>query len=340
MIEAAAETLQRRVLLPAQIRRPRRIEGRVAQLGGMTMGTTWSVKLVASPGVDLERLRQGVEAELALITAQMSAWEPASLLSRFNAAPPGTSLELPAEFCAVLDCALRVAAETEGAYDPTIGSLVNLWGFGPAGRTGSLPQESAVALTTRPGGWRSFVFDRGAGILTQPGGITLDVCAIAKGYAVDRVAAFLRKSGCRNALVEIGGELRGEGVKPDGSPWWVAIDNPHARSSSEEQIVVALHHLSIATSGDHQRQFRHGRMRYSHLIDPRNGRPVSGALRAVTVIHAECMAADAYSTALMVMGIEEGMAFASARNLQALFLVEEGDTPRWCLSPALSAMLA
>ena len=304
------------------------------------MGTTWSVRLVASPGADLERLRQSVEAEFALITAQMSAWEPDSLLSRFNRAPPGTSIELPAEFCAVLDCALRVAAETDGAYDPTIGSLVNLWGFGPAGRTSLPPQESAVALATRPGGWRPPVFDRDARILTQPGGIILNVCAIAKGYAVDRAASFLRESGCGNALVEIGGELRGEGVKPDGSPWWVAIDNPHARSSFQEEIVVALHYLSVATSGDHQRQFEHGGRRYSHLIDPRTGRPVSGALRGVTVMHAECMAADAYSTALMVMGAEEGMAFASARNLPALFVVEEGGTPRWRLSPALSAMLA
>ncbi len=339
MIQASTATPQRRVLLPAEIQRPRRIEGRVAQLGGVTMGTTWSVKLVASPGVDLEQLRQGVETELVLITVQMSVWEPDSLLSRFNTAPPGTSIELPAEFCAVLDCALRVAAETEGAYDPTVGCLVNLWGFGPAGRTGPPPQENAVACATRPGGWRSLVFDRDARILTQPGGITLDVCAIAKGFAVDRVASFLRESGCESALVEIGGGLRGEGCKPDGSPWWVAIDTPHARSSSEEEIVIALHHLSIATSGDHQRQFKHRGRRYSHLIDPRTGRPVSGALRAVTVIHAECMAADAYSTALMVMGIEEGIAFASARNLPALFLVEEGDTPRWRPSPALSAML-
>jgi thiamine biosynthesis lipoprotein len=260
----------------------------------------------------------------------MSTWIADSDISRFNRAAPASWIEIPDDFRRVLHHALTLSQETGGAFDPTIGALVDSWGFGPSGRQGEAPIENGVADAAQ--GWSRLKLS-GARAL-QPGGIQLDLSGIAKGYAVDRVAEMLERKGLHDCLVEIGGELRGAGVKPDGSPWWVELESMPPILAT----VVALHGLSVATSGDGQRYFIHEGRRMSHTIDPQTGRPISDRLASVTVLHRRCMHADALATALTVMGPERGLAYAEAQRLAARFVLRTSESYEERVTPTFVAM--
>ncbi|HWT72712.1 MAG TPA: FAD:protein FMN transferase [Oxalicibacterium sp.] len=319
-------------------------------LRGRTMGTTWSVKLVAD-ACQLPPLERAIQDELDLVVAQMSTWEPSSDLSRFNAAAAGSWHALPPEFFQVLHYAVRVANASGGAYDPTAGALVNAWGFGPTRRYGdagfTAPDEAQLQSARAACGWQKLDIDVDARRVRQSGGVYVDLSAIAKGFGVDQVARRLLQLGIDSFLVEVGGELRGAGVKPDGQPWWVALEQPLPDAlspamevaSAERETAVALYDWSIATSGDYRRYFTSDRTRYSHTIDPRSGQPISNGLAAVTVLHRECMAADAWSTALGVLGVEEGCALADRLGLCALFTRREHGRLVETLSAPLAALL-
>ena len=299
------------------------------------MGTSWSVRAVGAPADLQDRLQQ----ELDLVVAQMSHWEATSDLGRFNRAPASTWHELPPEFFDVLSFGLEVCDASGGACDPCAGALVNLWGFGPVNRYDEPhfvpPTAGQVAdVLARRAHVRLDATGRRA---WQPGGVQLDLSAIAKGYAVDRLAECLDRLGMHHYLVEVGGELRGAGVKPDGQPWWVSLEQPVADA---DETVVALHGLAIATSGDYRRFFMTDARRCPHTIDPRSGMPIDSGIAAVTVIHASCMAADAWSTALTVLGVDEGLRLAERRGLAARFLVREADgSLRETVSSHFNAML-
>ncbi|WP_307718240.1 FAD:protein FMN transferase [Sphingomonas sp. TZW2008] len=300
---------------------------RLATLGGAAMGTTWAIRLVAPPGDDLADLRREVEALLARLVAQMSHWEPASLLSQYNRAPADSWTALPREFAAVMATALDVAARSDGAFDPAIGALVDLWGYGAVPAAG-VPDAAAIDAARAAGGWQRVRFDRAARRLYQPGGVRLDLSGIAKGYAVDAVAALLASRGVRHCLVEIGGEFVGRGMRPDGDPWWVELETP---GGVAVPIRVALHQLAVATSGDYVR----GR----HTIDSRTGHPVDHAL-VVSVLHASAMVADAWATALGVLGAPAMVDLATNERLAVRALLREGDRVHEWISPALAEMLA
>jgi len=313
----------------------------IERLDGRAMGTSWSVVLLRPPGAAAAGLKAGIESELDRIVAQMSTWRADSDIGRFNRAPAGTWQALPADFLAVLDYALAVAQATGGAYDPAAGRLVDLWGFGPrppgAAPPAAVPDAAAVAAARAAGGWRRLGFDRAGARVRQPGGLRLDLSAVAKGHAVDCVARFLQAAGVESFLVEVGGELRGRGAKPDGQPWWVAVERPDGDAGTA--TVVALHDLAVATSGDYRRFFVAGGGRYSHTIDPRDGRPVRHALAAVSVLHPSCMCADALSTALTVLGPEAGMDWAVRHDIAALLVLRApGGGFEERLSPALARM--
>lgn len=312
---------------------------RVESLGGRTMGTSWSARLVLPVEVPLDMARQHVQSALDQVVAEMSHWEAASLLSRFNNAVPGEWRDLPPGFFHVLAAALDIARLTDGAYDPTIGPLVDLWGFGPVAARIAPPPADAIAEVRECVGWNRLTLDRDARRVRQPGGCRLDLSAIAKGHGVDRASAALRGLGIGDFLVEVGGELRGEGLKPDGSPWWVTLERPPAATGAGETL-IALHQLSVATSGDYRRYFESGGRRYSHSIDPRTGVPVTNGVVSASVIHNSCMMADVLSTAITILGAEAGMALARAQNLAALVITaDESGGVREHLSPALEAML-
>ena len=323
----------RRVLLPQHISDQAAPPGAaIRDLRGLSMGTSWSVRLLESamPGrAGSADLQQGLQQQLDLVVAQMSHWSDESDLGRFNRAEPGSWHSLPAAFCEVLGFAMHVSQASGGAYDPCAGALVNLWGFGPRHRydePGFLPpKDDSVALLLAQGQRRRLELDLPARRARQPGGLQLDLSAIAKGYGVDRLARYLDSQGIHHYLVEVGGELRGAGSKPDGQPWWVMLEQVDGANAEQHpaEMLLALHGLSVATSGDYRRFFQDGTVRFSHTIDPRSGMPIANDLASVTVVHGQCMAADAWSTALTVLGAEQGLALAERQGLAARFVARD-----------------
>ena len=301
------------------------------------MGTTWSARVAAPATLDRAALYAAITAELDAVIAAMSHWEARSQISRFNRAPANSWHTLSPAFFHVLDAGLALARESNGAFDPTAGALVNLWGFGPAPAPPGLPTRDAISAARSATGWASVKLDRHARRACQPGGVQLDLSGIAKGHAVDRVAACILARGHRHALVEVGGEYRGMGMKPDGQPWWVAIEPPPGMALPETRI--ALYGLSVATSGDYRRWFDQGGRRYAHSLDPRSGWPVDNGVASVTVVHADCMMADALATALLVMGPEEAVPFATAREIAALIVKRSDAAVVEHVTPAFAAML-
>jgi thiamine biosynthesis lipoprotein len=334
----------RAVLVPLEIDPAAPVAGsRLHSLGGTSMGTDWSARLLLPPAVDAD-LGPLLQRELDGIVAQMSHWDGDSLLSRYNRAPGGSWHVLPPQFYDVMSFALAVCEETGGAYDPAAGSLVNLWGFGPTGRYDQAgfyaPSRDAVAAVLAQRRDRHPRLDRERRALYQPGGALLDLSSVAKGYAVDCLALRLEALGVRHYLVEVGGELRGAGVKLDGQPWWVALEGvPDTGDSPSPQAVVALHGLAVATSGDYRRYFHHAQRRVSHTLDPRTGYPIANDVASVTVLAPTCMAADAWSTALTVMGVDAGLPIAEQRGLAARYLVRDGDCLRELTTSAWGALL-
>jgi FAD:protein FMN transferase len=337
----------RRVLVPAQVsRRDPPFGGKVQVLDGRSMGTTWTVKVVLPDAAMLPAVRAGIEDCLALVVRQMSTWEPDSDLSRFNRAPAGTWCKLPGECFHVLQQALHVARDSGGAYDPTAGALINLWGFGPSGQHTEagfrVPHASELEDASKRTGWQRITLDSASQQAFQPGGISLDLSAIAKGYAVDHVSRALHLRGLADHLVEIGGELVGSGLKPDGQPWWVSLEQPQSHVENAPEMpdnLVALHGLAVATSGDYRRYFVDQGAARCHTIDPRTGRPIEHGLASVSVLHAQCMVADAQSTALTVLGLEEGMAYANRHGLAALFVQRVAGGLEEQMSDAFAALL-
>ncbi len=311
------------------------------EASGTTMGTTWSTRMVLAGDAQRAPVAAALQRQLDIVVAQMSHWESGSDLSLYNTAAPGTWRHLPSAFYKVLGYALSVAALSDGAYDPCAGALVNCWGFG-AERRFDQPSFRAPAATeidailARRDRSR-MLLDAPARKVLQPGGVQLDLSSVAKGYAVDQLAMSLEAQGIHNYLVEVGGELRGGGVKPNGEPWFVALEG--VPGAEGEAPLVALHGLAVATSGDYRRFFDYRGRRASHTLDPRTGYPIHNGVASVTVIHPECMAADALSTALSVLGPVDGMALAEQLGLAARFLVRRDGKLESLRSTAYKGML-
>jgi len=319
----------RHVLVPLDIDpSPPPAASTLFEAAGSTMGTSWSARLMLPAGVR-SKLGERMQAELDGIVDEMSHWLPESTLGRYNRAPAGSWTDIPPRFAEVLDYALGVREASGGAYDPFAGALVNLWGFGPerrydqAGFYAPAPAAVQEVLAQRAGLHPEF--DRAAARLLQPGGALLDLSSVAKGYAVDRLAFCLEQHGVRHYVVEIGGELRGAGTKPDGQPWWVTLEGVPGAGSVE--TVAALHGLAVATSGDYRRYFQQGNRRASHTLDPRTGYPIANDIASATVLASTCMAADALSTTITVLGAEAGLAFAEERGLAARLLLRRAYHP-------------
>lgn len=252
------------------------------------MGTTWRV-LYADRNAAADDVRAVIEARLDAIVDGMSHWLPTSQLCRFNAATAGTWVSLPPDFASVVEIALRVATASAGAFDPAIGKLVDLWGFGPPGAT-PVPDDDAIAEALAVSGWRRLRWDRSSRRLRQPGGLALDLSGIAKGFATDAIADTLANIDIAHTLVEIGGELVGRGVQPSGEPWWVDLETPPGVALPP--LRVALHGLGVATSGRY--------IRGHHSLDGRTGRPAANDVISVSVIARTATLADALATAIAV----------------------------------------
>ncbi|ACI99579.1 FAD:protein FMN transferase [Rhodospirillum centenum] len=326
-------------LARGEARRPPPDSIRLA-LAGRTMGTDWSLRCHAPAGTDPAGVEAAVQAVFAGTIAEMSTWEPSSFICRFNGAPAGTTLEMPAGFRQVLAAALEVAAATDGAFDPCLAAEVNRRGFTPApwvppGAPGPQPPPHA------PGGWRALAAVTGTGggagagaeRITQPGGLWLDLSAIAKGHAVDGMGHALRALGIECFLVEIGGEFVGAGIKPDLTPWWVALENPDGTPGGWR---VALCGCALASSGDYRRRHVRDGRPVSHIVRRPGAADRYGDLASVSVVAADCMRADAWATALFAAGDADGLALADTHGIAALFQYRDAP-PRW--SAALGVML-
>jgi thiamine biosynthesis lipoprotein len=338
----SSQTRQRQVLIPVTMQKPNlpSERARMYVLHGFTMGTTWQVQCYVESSIGAEDLQSGIQTQLDQVVAQMSPWEQDSDLSRFNRAPANSWHVIPEAFFKVLQHSLFVAEQTQGAYDPCIGHLANLWGFGPQGKITRAPESEKIEQVIQTSNWRQLKLNPENHSVLQTGGVEIDLCSTAKGFGVDQVARYLETKGIRSYLVEVGGELRGWGCKSDGQPWWVQLEQADASFDLHNDYVAALHGMAIATSGDYRRFFMHEGQRYSHTIDPRTGYPVKHGVAAVTVLHPECMIADALATAITVLGVELGMAYATQLHVAARILVRDGDHLREYLSPSYLAMMA
>lgn len=298
----------------------------MVELGGATMGTRWRAMFAAPPALDVGSVAEAIEGRLDQLVREMSHWAGDSLISAFNRSPVGQWMSLPPDFATVIGGALDVAAATDGAFDPALGRLVDLWGYGPR-PVDAPPTGDAVSAALDLGGWRQLRFDPAARRLQRVADVRLDLSGIAKGYAVDCLSALLAERGIGHSLVEIGGEFAGRGMRPDGDPWWVDLESP---GSLARPLRLALHQCAIATSGDYVR----GR----HTIDPRTGQPVAHAL-SVSVIHRSAMLADAWATALSVAdpAVMKELAETNDMAVRALIRQREG-LVEW-FSPAMSRML-
>ncbi|MBU1174419.1 MAG: FAD:protein FMN transferase [Alphaproteobacteria bacterium] len=276
-------------------------------LTGRAFSTEWSVAV--PDGVDIAPLRPSIEALLAGIDRQMSPWRADSDVTRFNRAPAGT-LKLPSELLHVAAAALALAATSAGEFDPTVGPLVSRWGFGPI-------EGDAIS------DWQRIGF-RGDALAKPADGLTLDLCGIAKGYALDRMADLVKTAGATDFLIDLGGELSACGRHPSGRPWHVAVEDPRPGFSGAVDV-LDLTGTTVATSGSRANSYQLGRRRYSHIIDPMTREPVDTDLLSVSVIAPDAMMADGWATALMAAGAIKGPALARQNQVDALFVLKDGD---------------
>ena len=290
-------------------------------LQGNTMGTTYNIKLVGQ-NIDAVKIQQGIDKKLKQLNQEMSTYMADSELSMFNQSASLTPVNVSTGLARVIKEAIRLGELSNGALDVTIGPLVNLWGFGPGYRPETVPNDELLAATKARVGLDKLVFNNGMLSKVIPD-LYVDLSTIAKGYGVDLVAEFVETQGINNYLVEIGGEMRLKGFKHTGELWHVAIEKPLSTERAVHQIIVPKDN-AVATSGDYRLYFEADGQRFSHIIDPKTGKPINHKLVSVTVIHPSSMTADGLATAMMVMGEEKALAFAEANEL-AVYIIEKSD---------------
>lgn len=297
-------------------------------LNGRAMGTTWVAKIQPSAAhvCDTDALRERIAAKLEALEQQLSTWRPHSDLSRFNATTHTEWFPVPVELAAVAAEALRIAALTDGAFDPTVAPLVRLWGFGPEGHNDKAPSPESIAAARARIDWRALEVRASPPALrrTRPG-ITADFSSTAKGFAADAVSALLAAEGAPRHLVQVGGDVRAGAATGGRRGWPVAIEQPHEETRGLAGV-VSLAELAVSTSGNYRNFSEFGGTRHGHILDPRKGQPVDGELAAVSVVHASCATSSSLATGLFVLGAEKGLRLAREQKLACLFLVRRGST--------------
>ncbi len=291
---------------------------------GATMGTGYTVKVLALPqGVSTEQLGKGIAGVLEEVNGRMSTYKEDSELSRFNRNMSTDWIPVSRELLAVIKEAQRVSALSGGAFDVTVGPLVNLWGFGPEARPDEVPaQEQIAAAKARVGYHYLHTRQEPPALKKDRGDIYVDLSALAKGYGVDRVCAYLESVGLVDYMVEVGGDLKARGHNAAGGPWRIAVEKPVPGERTVDEV-IAVSDSGVATSGDYRNFFEKGGRRYSHTIDPTTGRPVTHNLASITVLASTAMRADALATALDVMGPQAGFELAQHKGIAALFIVRQ-----------------
>ncbi|WP_461481416.1 FAD:protein FMN transferase [Porticoccus sp.] len=305
---------------------------------GLSMGTSYQVKVVPNRVAVPEDMAAQIQQTLDSMENIFTTYRPDSELMHLNRAGVKQTVPISAEMLQVLQLSQEVYRLTGGAFDPTVGSLVNLWGFGPDPSLDRVPAKNQINSMLAQVGLNKLELDAGARSARRNADIQLDLSAVAKGFAVDAVAAHLESLGFSNYLVEVGGELRVMGVKANQQPWRIAVESP-SLERREVQQALTPGNAGVATSGDYRNYFEKDGSRYSHTIDPRTGYPVSHRLASVTVIAGKTAFADALATGLMVMGHEAALQLAEKNDLAIYLLVKEGDGFKAYASPAFAHYL-
>ena len=298
----------------------------VLELSGATMGTRYNI--LAIPGstrVDQAALTEAIRVALADVTAEMSNWDASSEISRVNAAAAGETLTLSPNLAGVLASAQDVHRASDGRFDVTVGPLIDTWGFGASGTTPHLPSDAEIAEALAVSGQERVLTLAGDRITKTESDAGIYLAAIGKGHGVDRVADVLRDFGLSDFMVEIGGDLYAAGHNAGGVPWQIGIESPVAGDRALNSV-AGISGLGMATSGDYRNFFEEGGTRYSHIIDPATGRPILHRTVSTTVLAETAMMADAWSTAMLVLGRERGLEIAEAEGLAVLFIDREPGT--------------
>lgn len=318
---------------------PRQSEEAVLALDGRTMGTYWSVRVAAPPAeLDAEALRADLEDALATVNAQMSNYDPESEISRLNQAALGEWVEVSPELVEVMVAAREVSELSAGAFDVTVGPLVNLWGFGshPVERD-RVPDEAAIEAARAKVDWRAVEVREDPPALRRTADVYADLGGIAKGHGTDVMVAVLEAHGATRYLADIGGDMRGRGHNARGVPWQVGVEVPAIGRRGGVQAVIAVEDVAVTTSGDYRNFFTYEGKRYSHTIDPATGWPIEQRVASVTVLHVSAMWSDGFATALNVMGPESGLELARELSLPVLFILYGEDGLEEVASPEFAA---
>ncbi|UVM48802.1 FAD:protein FMN transferase [Pseudomonas sp. B21-015] len=292
-------------------------------LNGETMGTRYTALFYAAAGIDTDAVNHSLACAVARVDQQMSTWKPDSDLNRLNAAPEQQWVSVPEELATVLSAALRVSQQSGGAFDIAVGDLVDAWGFGPGEHAITAQALATPSSHARLSASAALVVDAQRNQVRKRAPLQLDLNGIAKGFGVDELARCLDGLGITRYLVGIDGEMRARGVKPDGQCWAVALEKPR-RGVREVMGVMELGDAAIATSGDYRHWVDVAGQSYAHTMNPATGAPLCNPLAAVTVVASSCMLADAWATALMVLGETAGPRLAQERGMDALFVLRDG----------------
>ena len=295
------------------------------QISGETMGTSYSIQWSdASIPIATSELKNLIEQRLVHINSLLSTYIADSQLSKFNQSREQGWHEVDLELAQLVAIALSISHQSDGAFDITVGPLVNLWGFGASNASFSFPTDSEITIAKRSIGYQHLAVRLDLPALNKKvADLYVDLSAIAKGYAVDAVAQILEDNNILNYMVEIGGEVKGHGIAPHGNPWRIGIETPNFQRGNIEQI-VSLKNVSVATSGDYRNFIEHQGKRYSHTIDPHSGYPVSHNLGSATVIHQSTAIADAWATAFMVLGAEKSYLLSQENHLSGVLITRDG----------------
>jgi FAD:protein FMN transferase len=296
----------------------------LAVLGGKTMGTTWSLQ-IAQPltAEEIGKLQRQLSEELDSIERVFSTWNPDSSISHFNQSQTTEAVQVALPLAEVLSSALDLSRQTDGAFDPTIGPLIDLWGFGSEGRRSDPPTQAEINACLLKCGFEKLTVTLNPPTLRKSNpDLQVNPSALVEGYAADQLGHILKSSGYGHWLLEIGGEILASGFSPEGGPWRVGIQTPGA-VMNDTFSDLPLSDQALATSGTYRQRFEHGGRSYSHLIDPKTGWPIETKLVSVSVLGDSCMTADAYATALMILGREKGEPLAKKRGLSVFWIEED-----------------
>lgn len=309
-------------------------------ISGQTMGTTWSLAMFPdSTTIDTQMLNQQLQKRLDHINALMSTYDPESEISRFNNLNSTDWFPISDETARVIELSLQISALTNGAFDISVGPLVELWGFGAAQREESIPSKAEIETQLALVGYKNIQLRREpAAIKKQIPGLRIDLSAVAKGYAVDALAELLDQQGITNYIVEIGGELQVSGRHSDGTPWRIAIEEP-LEGTREVDRIFPLTGTALATSGNYRNFYIVDGQRYAHTIDPVSGKPIRHKLASATVLDPSCARADALATALMVLGEEKGRQFCEKNRIAAYLLIHDKTKIKAYATPAFEAFI-